>query len=107
MFRYLADSGSTLHFTELTFTFISLGYLKAVPSGEWTTIDGYLKAVSAEWGTLDEILSHSAFRGVQRIHFEAHSYESTLITDQAHPALARAIRRTWPCLASRGVLCFL
>ncbi|KAF9018874.1 hypothetical protein BDZ89DRAFT_1073490 [Hymenopellis radicata] len=89
MFRHLANSGTTVHFVELTFTFAP-------------ELDD-VEAVSAEWATLDEVLSHSAFRSVQRIHFEE---ERTLITDSAQPELASVIRRTLPRLASRGVLCF-
>ncbi|KAF9031985.1 hypothetical protein BDZ89DRAFT_1063616 [Hymenopellis radicata] len=90
IFRSLTDSGSAVHFTELTFTF--------------TNPD--IDSISGKWETLDEVLSHAAFSGVQRIHFEKESEERTLITDQVHPELASAIRRTLPCLASRGLLCF-
>ncbi|KAF9031991.1 hypothetical protein BDZ89DRAFT_1063628 [Hymenopellis radicata] len=84
MFRYLADSRRTVHFVELTLTF----------------------AVSADWATLDEVLSHAAFTRVQRIHFEEDSDEQALVTDQGEPELASAIQRALPRLASRGVLCF-
>ncbi|KAF9031982.1 hypothetical protein BDZ89DRAFT_1158669 [Hymenopellis radicata] len=93
MFRYLADSGSTIHFTELTFTFSNRNNIEAA---------------SAVWKTLDEVLSHAAFYGVQRIHFEEENCPgdtNTLITDQVHPELASTICCTLPCLASRGVLC--
>ncbi|KAF9025099.1 hypothetical protein BDZ89DRAFT_1114384 [Hymenopellis radicata] len=91
MFLHLADSRTTVHFVELTFTFVELDDVEAV---------------SAEWATLDEVLSHAAFDGVQRIHFEEDSDEKALITDRAHPEPASVIRRALPRLASRGVLCF-
>ncbi|KAF8990588.1 hypothetical protein BDZ89DRAFT_1087020 [Hymenopellis radicata] len=91
MFRYLADSRTTVHFVELTLTFVDINNVKAV---------------SADWAPIDEVLSHAAFKGVQRIHFEDHSDTRTLVTDQAQPELASVIRRTLPRIASRGVLCF-
>ncbi|KAF9018884.1 hypothetical protein BDZ89DRAFT_1073508 [Hymenopellis radicata] len=97
IFRSLADSGSAIHFTELTFTFTKLTFAYTNPD---------IEGIPGRWATLDEVLSHAAFSGVQRIHFEKESEERTLITDQAHPELASTIRRTLPCLASRGVLCF-
>ncbi|KAF9031987.1 hypothetical protein BDZ89DRAFT_1131598 [Hymenopellis radicata] len=91
MLLHLANSRTTVHFVELTFTFVEIDDVEAV---------------SAEWATLDEVLSHAAFTGVQRIHFEEDSDEKALITDQAEPELASAIQRALPRLASRGVLCF-
>ncbi|KAF9011537.1 hypothetical protein BDZ89DRAFT_1077658 [Hymenopellis radicata] len=91
MLLRLAESRTTVHFVELTFTFVELDDVEAV---------------AAEWATLDEVLSHAAFNGVQRIHFEEDSDEGGLITDQAQPEPASVIRRTLPRLASRGVLCF-
>ncbi|KAF9008118.1 hypothetical protein BDZ89DRAFT_1144310 [Hymenopellis radicata] len=87
MFRHLVEAGSTIHFTELTFTF--------------TDVAG------PEWGSVDDVLSHAAFRGVGHIHFEEEShYERTLISKLEHPELVSAIRDAFPHLASRGVLCF-
>ncbi|KAF9031961.1 hypothetical protein BDZ89DRAFT_1158660 [Hymenopellis radicata] len=91
MFRYLADSRRTVHFVELTLTFVDINDTEAV---------------SADWATLDEVLSHAAFTRVQRIHFEEDSDEQALVTDQGEPELASAIQRALPRLASRGVLCF-
>ncbi|KAF9014477.1 hypothetical protein BDZ89DRAFT_1076605 [Hymenopellis radicata] len=91
MLLRLAESRTTVHFVELTFTFVELDDVEAV---------------AAEWATLDEVLSHAAFNSVQRIHFEEDSDERALITDQARPEPASVIRRTLPRLASRGVLCF-
>ncbi|KAF9008115.1 hypothetical protein BDZ89DRAFT_1079166 [Hymenopellis radicata] len=91
MFCHLADSGTTVHFTELTFTFTN----------------HHIEAVSAEWRVLDEVLSHAAFVGVRHIHFEEDSDERILITDQTHSELVSVIRSTLPHLDRRGVLCFL
>ncbi|KAF9008120.1 hypothetical protein BDZ89DRAFT_1079174 [Hymenopellis radicata] len=95
MLRHLADSRTTVHFVDLTFTFV-----------EAVGVD-----FSAEWATLDEVLSHAAFNGVQRIHFEQASDKRgaiarALITDQWESELASVLRRTLPHLANRGVLCF-
>ncbi|KAF9018872.1 hypothetical protein BDZ89DRAFT_1164959 [Hymenopellis radicata] len=92
MFRHLADSGTPIHFTELTFTFSRLKDLEST---------------SREWEALDQVLSHAAFAGVQRIRFEDGSdCGNAQVTDQMHPELASLVRRTMPSLASRGVLCF-
>ncbi|KAF9031957.1 hypothetical protein BDZ89DRAFT_601827 [Hymenopellis radicata] len=91
MLLHLANSHTTVHFVEFTFTFVEIDDVEGV---------------SAEWATLDEVLSHAAFTGVRRIHFEEDSNERSLITDQAHLGLPSVIRRTLPRLASRGVLCF-
>ncbi|KAF9018876.1 hypothetical protein BDZ89DRAFT_1164963 [Hymenopellis radicata] len=89
MSRHLVHAGSTIHFTELTFTFADIAGL--------------------EWGSVDDVLSHAAFGGVKHIHFEKDSHgfhERTLITNLEHPELVSEIRDAFPRLASRGVLCF-
>ncbi|KAF9031953.1 hypothetical protein BDZ89DRAFT_1063572 [Hymenopellis radicata] len=92
MFRHLADSGTTIHFTELTFTSSRLEDLETT---------------SREWEALDKVLSYAAFTGVQRVRFENGSnYCHPQVTDQMNPELVSLIQRTMPCLASRGVLCF-
>ncbi|KAF9018866.1 hypothetical protein BDZ89DRAFT_336388 [Hymenopellis radicata] len=89
-FQFLADSGATIHFTELTLAF---PYLL------------HVEAISNAWSALDGVLSHNAFSGVQKLHFQERD-ERTLITDLMHPELASYIRRAMPRLASRGVLYF-
>ncbi|KAF9018870.1 hypothetical protein BDZ89DRAFT_1164957 [Hymenopellis radicata] len=89
-FQFLANSGATIHFTELTFAF---PYLLCV------------EAISNAWSALDGVLSHNAFSGVQKLHFQEKD-ERTLITDLMHPELASDMRRAMPGLASRGVLDF-
>ncbi|KAF8888430.1 hypothetical protein CPB85DRAFT_281682 [Mucidula mucida] len=95
LFRDLADSGTTVHFTELTFTF------------RYHPID--LEGALAEWATLDQVLSHAAFTGVRRIHFEDGSdlVWNARVTEKMLPELVSLIRRTLLCLSSRGVLSFL
>ncbi|KAF9032000.1 hypothetical protein BDZ89DRAFT_1063643, partial [Hymenopellis radicata] len=60
MLLHLANSHTTVHFVEFTFTFVEIDDVEGV---------------SAEWATLDEVLSHAAFTGVRRIHFEEDSNE--------------------------------
>ncbi|KAF8888418.1 hypothetical protein CPB85DRAFT_1334622 [Mucidula mucida] len=90
-FRHLTDSATPIHFRELTFTFSDADDLETT---------------SVEWETLDKVLSHGAFAGVQRIHFEVSGWD-VQVTEKMHPELVSVIRRTLPCLSSRGVLSFL
>ncbi|KAF9031989.1 hypothetical protein BDZ89DRAFT_1063622 [Hymenopellis radicata] len=89
-FRALCDSKATIHFTELTFTFID-------PEND---------ALKAAWHSLDDILSHPVFSTVRSIHFEESDHH-ILITQAVYPALADKVRLALPRLASRGVLCFV
>ncbi|KAF9009776.1 hypothetical protein BDZ89DRAFT_1047820 [Hymenopellis radicata] len=92
-FRALADSNATIHFTELTLTFLDIELYPEIYTLE------------EAWKSLDDSLAHTMFSGVRNIHIERSSWQGGLITPEAyHPLLADRMHLLLPRLASRGVL---
>ncbi|KAF8999707.1 hypothetical protein BDZ89DRAFT_1147609 [Hymenopellis radicata] len=94
-FRALSDSKATIHFTELTFTFLDMKLYQDICSLE------------EAWNSLDDSLAHATFSGVRNIHFERLGRSIEISQTAYYPVLkvfADRMRLVLPRLASRGVL---